>query len=108
DYLVFKFTGILVSSLKLGGQGNNPSEQGMFNFQKLTETFQGVDAKGKKIAPVTITVNVNNSVKFRCPRRRRATRTSASPTRVSPTRRLIRRASRSSRACSVSTRSPPR
>ncbi len=65
DYLVFKFTGILVSSLKLAGQGNNPSENVTFNFQKLSETFQGVDAKGKKIAPVTVQVNVNNSVKLR-------------------------------------------
>lgn len=63
DYLTFKFTGLLVSSVKLAGQGNAPTEQVTLSFQKLSETFQGYDAKGKKVAPVTVQVNVNNSAK---------------------------------------------
>jgi type VI secretion system secreted protein Hcp len=59
DYLVFKMSPILVTSLKLGGQ--NPTEQVTFSFAKMSETFQGVDAKGKKISPVTVNVNVNNA-----------------------------------------------
>lgn len=64
DYLSFKFTDLLVSSVKLGGQGNAPTEQVTVSFKKLTETFQGYNAKGQKIAPVTVQVNVNNSAKF--------------------------------------------
>ena len=60
DYLAFKFTGILVSSVKLAGQGNAPTEQLTLNFQKLTETFQGFNSKGQKVAPVTVQVNVNS------------------------------------------------
>jgi type VI secretion system secreted protein Hcp len=55
DYLVFKFTDVVISSLQDGTSHGAPSEQVTLNFHKASETF--LDTKGKPVQTVNVTVN---------------------------------------------------
>jgi type VI secretion system secreted protein Hcp len=56
DYLVYKFTDVVISSLQDGtGHGGTPTEQLTLNFHKVSETF--FDKKGKPVQTVNVTVN---------------------------------------------------
>jgi type VI secretion system secreted protein Hcp len=58
DYLQFKFTNALVSSIQDGtSHGNSPQEQVTFAFQKVNESFLG--ANHKIIQTVSITISGN-------------------------------------------------
>jgi type VI secretion system secreted protein Hcp len=60
DYLEFKFTDVLVSSLQDGQSGHGtPEEQVTFSFHKATETFFAKGPHGSRIPSVSITISGN-------------------------------------------------